>query len=97
MVTQGFEVVSAADALVAFLIAKVYDPELIVAAPCLPRIDGLQLIRNLDASATRHVPILVLTAATDPAMLEQALAAGPVTILPALMNFGVLHEHVIAA
>lgn len=94
-VSLGLEFVCAADALVGFAIAKAYQPELIVTELRLRRSDGLQFIRQLQAAAaTRHIPILVVTATTAPEAVNAALAGGAVAVFPALSEFEVLREQV---
>jgi len=91
----GFEVVCAAEASVAFAIARAWDPDLIVTELRLRRSDGLQLIRQLQARAvTRAIPILVVTATTHAGALEAARAGGAAAALPARTTFDVLRAHV---
>jgi CheY-like chemotaxis protein len=87
-VSLGFELVCAADALIAVVIARAYQPELIVTELRLRRSDGLFLIRQLRANAvTGHLPILVITRTTQPQTLQEATAAGAIAVFPALTDF----------
>lgn len=96
-VSVGFEVVCAADAPVAFQIAKAYRPDLVVTELCLRRSDGLQLIRQLRATAvTQDLPILVVTTSTCAGVLDQAIAAGATAAMPALGSVDALGANVTA-
>jgi CheY-like chemotaxis protein len=91
----GFEVVCAADAGVAFAIARAWDPDLVVTELRLRRSDGLQLVLQLQAAAaTRRIPLLVVTATSQAGALEAASTAGASAALPAGTSFDVLQAHV---
>jgi signal transduction histidine kinase len=61
-----FKVISADDGLKALEMAQRERPSLIVADLMMPGIDGLELTRRLRADeATRHIPVLMLTARGD--------------------------------
>jgi len=91
----GFEVVCAAEADMAFAIARGWEPDLVVTELRLRGSDGLQLIRQLQAvAATRGIPLLVVTATSQAGALEAASAAGAVAALPAGTSFDVLRAYV---
>src|SRR5260221_4635000 len=61
-----FKVISADDGLKGVEMALRERPSLVVAALMMPGIDGLELTRRLRADeATRHIPVLMLTARGD--------------------------------
>ena len=73
----GFEVVEAADGLVALQAARTRPPDAVVLDMGLPRLSGIDVCRELRAApATAAVPIIMLTGAVRLQELEQAYAAG---------------------
>ena len=73
----GHEVVTAADGEQAWSAVCERAPDLAVLDVTMPRLDGLALTRRLrEAPATAALPIVVLTAAVQPADAELAIAAG---------------------
>jgi CheY-like chemotaxis protein len=88
LVSLGFELVCAADALVAAGIARTCQPDVIVTELQLRRSDGFELIRRLKASAvTRNLPIVVVTTLTQPEVVQAAMAAGAIAVIPLLTDF----------
>jgi two-component system chemotaxis response regulator CheY len=88
LVSLGFELMCAADAVVAAGIARTCQPDVIVTELQLRRSDGLMLIRRLKASAvTRNLPIVVVTRLTQPEVVQAATAAGAVAVIPSLTDF----------
>jgi DNA-binding response OmpR family regulator len=63
LTTEGYEVITAADGLMALDVAREEEPDLIVLDLMLPRLDGFEVCRILRPETT--VPILMLTARTD--------------------------------
>jgi CheY-like chemotaxis protein len=54
----------------------------------LRRSDGLALIRRLKASAvTRDLPIVVVTRLTQPEVVQAAMSAGAIAVIPSLTDF----------
>jgi two-component system chemotaxis response regulator CheY len=88
IVSLGLDLACAADALVAAGIARTCQPDVIITELQLRRSDGLALIRRLKASAvTRVVPIVVVTRVTQPEVLQAAMAAGAIAVIPSLTDF----------
>ena len=88
LVSLGFDLVCAADALVAAGIARTCQPDVIITELQLRRSDGLVLIRRLKASAvTRDLPIVVITRLMQPEVAQAATAAGAIAVIPTLTDF----------
>ena len=74
---QGYEVVVAADGQQGLLMAEVEKPALILMDMSLPELDGWEATRRLKAeAATRHIPVIALTAHAMVNDREKAYAAG---------------------
>jgi two-component system cell cycle response regulator DivK len=74
---RGFEVVSATSALEGLAKAEADRPHLILMDIKMPQVDGLEATRRLKANpATKHIPIITLTAHAMAEDRAQALAAG---------------------
>jgi two-component system, cell cycle response regulator DivK len=77
LVRRGHRIESAADGLVGLTLAREHAPELILLDLGLPGIDGWECARRLKADpATRHIPIIALTAHAMVGDRQQALDAG---------------------
>ncbi|MGD0310404.1 MAG: response regulator [Acidobacteriota bacterium] len=73
----GYEVELAADGLKGLEITHAWHPDLILMDLSLPEIDGWEATRRLKAkSATRHIPIIALTAHAMVSDRERAFEAG---------------------
>ena len=74
---RGYRVVPAVDGQQAVAVAREVLPDLILMDLGLPRIDGWEATRQLkEGDATRHIPIIVLSAHAMMNDREMALAAG---------------------
>ncbi len=74
---EGFLVIEAADGDEALLLAATREPDLILLDVMMPGNDGLTVCRHLKENpATRHVPVLLLTARAGKDDREAGLAAG---------------------
>lgn len=77
LVSEGYDVRSAADAEEALAVLAIWRPALILMDLQLPRMDGLELTRRLKADpVTRDIRILAVTAYAMKGDAEKALAAG---------------------
>ena len=74
---DGFEVLIAENGLLGIEVAERDRPDLILMDVMLPGLDGYEATRRLKTHwATRHIPIIAMTANTAPAERERALDAG---------------------
>jgi len=79
---KGFEVLQAENGLQAMALAESLHPDLIVLDLALPDIDGIEVTRRLKGSqATSSIPIVMITANAQPAMLDAARKAGCAAVL----------------
>jgi CheY-like chemotaxis protein len=82
MITQrlelrGYRVVASADGLRGIALALTEAPDLILMDVNLPEIDGWEATRRLKAdAATRHIPVLALTAHAMSSDRDKAMQAG---------------------
>jgi CheY-like chemotaxis protein len=74
---RGYEIVMAVDGESGIAMAQSEAPSLILMDMSLPGIDGWEATRRLKGlPATRHIPIMALTAHAMPSDRDKALAAG---------------------
>jgi two-component system cell cycle response regulator DivK len=74
---RGHQVLFAVDGAQAIEMARSEDPEVILMDVSLPVLDGLEATRRLKADpATRHIPVIALTAHVSPGDAERAREAG---------------------
>jgi CheY-like chemotaxis protein len=63
----GFRVLTAGSGVEALKLAREFLPSIILMDLCLPGIDGCEVTRQLKADrATRHIPVIALTALSPP-------------------------------
>jgi CheY-like chemotaxis protein len=73
----GYEVITADNGLQGLEKAKAWRPALILVDMMMPGMSGAELIRRLRAdTVNKDVPILVLSAYSDTALIEEAREAG---------------------
>lgn len=74
---NGYEVRAAYDSMQAFMFAVRETPDAIILDIGMPGGGGLNVLQRLKASTKTHaIPVVVLTALTDPKLPEQAKALG---------------------
>jgi CheY-like chemotaxis protein len=74
---KGFQVVLALDGLTGVEMSQIQAPDLILMDMSLPVLDGWEATRRLKAdTATRHIPVIALTAHAMSSDREKALEAG---------------------
>ncbi len=78
LLTQaGYEVITADDGLQAIQKAKAWRPALILMDMMMPRMSGAEAIKRLrQMQVTKDIPILVLSAYQEQALIDEALRAG---------------------
>ena len=73
----GLQLLSAADATLGMAMAQRHLPNLILMDINLPGINGIQALKILrDDTATRHIPVMAISANAMPRDIEKGLAAG---------------------
>ena len=73
----GYDVITASDGLQGIEKAKAWRPALILMDMMMPRMSGAEAIRSLrKIESMRSIPILVLSAYQENALINEALAAG---------------------
>jgi CheY-like chemotaxis protein len=81
--SEGFVVHTAFDAISMLEILKDVEPDLILMDIQLPGMDGWELTRRLKSNAaTKHIPVIALTAYGHEGDAERALAAGFIEFVP---------------
>jgi len=79
---QGYEVISALDGEVGLRLAKTRRPDIILLDLILPKKDGFEVFEELKKdSATRDIPVIVLTNLEKMEDVEKALELGARTYL----------------
>ncbi|MEB3222474.1 MAG: response regulator [Candidatus Sericytochromatia bacterium] len=74
---RGYEVVGeATDGRVAIELAARLQPDLIVMDLKMPNLDGLGAVREINAPGKRRTPVVMVTAYSDPDLVEQAVELG---------------------
>jgi DNA-binding NarL/FixJ family response regulator len=79
----------------AVLLASATSPDVVLMDIDMPVMDGIQATRHI--LAHREMVVLVLTASTDPAEHERALAAGARAVLPKTIDPALLVAYLEAA
>ena len=73
----GYRVITADDGMQGIQKAKAWRPALILMDMMMPRMSGTEAIKRLrQIKVTRDIPILVLSAYKEPALINEALEAG---------------------
>jgi len=75
----GYAILAAPSGEVALKIAEKARPDLVLLDVMMPGIDGFETLRRLKTNAaTRSLPVIFITAKTDPVDVERFFAAGAV-------------------
>jgi CheY-like chemotaxis protein len=73
---EGYEVITAGDGECALAVASEHEPDLIITDINMPRVNGIELTRNIrEKKETAAIPILAITA-YGPTTIKKAIAAG---------------------
>ncbi len=74
---KGYDVLTALDGEEAITMTRQHQPQVVLMDMSLPVLDGWEATRRLKADpATRHIPVIALTAHALPAERDRALEAG---------------------
>jgi adenylate cyclase len=75
--TNGYEVATAADGEEALARVQELVPDLILLDIMMPKLDGIEVVRRLKAdNRYRHIPVILVTAKSDPRDVVEGLDAG---------------------
>lgn len=75
--SRGYEVITAYDGLAALDMAKTEQPDLILLDVMMPVVNGFEVCTRLKADeATRHIPIVMLSAMAQSETVDKGLSAG---------------------
>src|SRR5688500_14531798 len=75
--SQGYEVTTAEDGEAALERTAELLPDLILLDIMMPRLDGIETVRRLKANpAHQHIPVILVTAKSDPMDVIEGLDAG---------------------
>ncbi len=92
---DDYELVATADSMQAWKSARINRPDLILLDIMMPGKDGFEVCAELKADeATRNIPILFLTAKTEPESELKALAAGGADFIQKPIHPEVVRTHV---
>ncbi len=80
---KGLRVLRARDGRAGLTMAERYLPDVIVLDIQMPEMDGLEVCRRLKQNPhTKHIPIVMLTAHSEPAVLMQGIDLGAIDFIP---------------
>jgi len=92
---DDFEVYTANDGLEGWNLAKEHIPDLIISDVMMPKMDGIELCRNLKSDIdTSHIPIVLLTARTPLIFKMEGLETGADDYVTKPFNFSILEARV---
>ncbi len=82
LIARDVELIEAVDGVEALQRVKEHRPDLVLADIRMPRLDGYELCRALQADpATSRIPVLILTSNADPDTVERCHGAGAREVL----------------
>jgi adenylate cyclase len=77
LASQGYEVATASDGEEALARVSELAPDLVLLDVMMPRMDGIEVVRRLKADPShRHIPVILVTAKSDPRDVVEGLNAG---------------------
>jgi DNA-binding response OmpR family regulator len=77
--SRGYEVITAFDGLAALDMARAEKPDLILLDVMMPVVNGFEVCTRLKADeATRHIPVVMLSAMAQSESVDKGLSAGAV-------------------
>ena len=95
---KGFNVVTAFDAMQAMLGVRNASPKAVVLDVGMPGGNGIDVLRKIRMmSKTSQLPVLILTASTDPKTADEARGLGADEFLTKPVNLPEFHEALLRA
>ena len=92
---QGFQVLTAMDAMQAFMIAQRMLPDVVLLDIQMPGGTGLDTLKRFAKSTkTQNIPVIVISALTDPAWQREVLALGARAFFPKPVDFAGLRQSI---
>ena len=92
---MGYQMIEEMDAAAGVVAAQVFQPDLIILDVRMPRMSGPEVAKILRSDdATRHIPIIGLTADTSPETRELCLKSGYTTHLTKPIAYAALRQTV---
>lgn len=92
---MGYQVIEEMDAEAGVVAAQVFQPDVIILDVRMPRMSGPDVAKRLRSDeATRHIPIIGLTADTSPETRELCLKSGYTTHLTKPIGYAALRQTV---
>lgn len=83
LLQKGLQVLHALDGRVGVTMAQQHRPDVIILDIQMPEMNGLEACQALKQNEiTRHIPIVMLTALTEPSVLMQGLDFGAIDFIP---------------
>jgi two-component system, cell cycle response regulator len=92
---QGFRVLTAMDAMQAFMIAQRTPPDVVLLDIQMPGGTGFDTLKRLAKSTkTQSIPVIVISALTDPTRRQEVLALGARAFFPKPVDFAGLRQSI---
>lgn len=90
---EGYLVIDAADGEAGLAAAQQRIPDLILCDVMMPRMNGFEVLAQLQASAEhRHIPLIFLSASAEPEKLQEGIRMGARSYVTKPFNLGVLKQ-----
>jgi CheY-like chemotaxis protein len=83
LTSKGYHVKGVTSGLAALEVVEDYAPDLVLLDIMLPEMDGFEVCRRLKSgAATRHIPVVMVTAKKCPEDIERGMAVGADWYIP---------------
>lgn len=93
LLKEGFQTFVAIDAIQTMNAARDVSPQIILLDLKMPGGSGIDLLKRFKNSGkTAHIPVIVISACTDPALLQQATQFGAEALFPKPLDLDALCE-----
>lgn len=95
MQNEGYQVIKANNGAVCLSLCQQHPPDLVLMDAVMPELDGFDCCTQLHHQLSdRCPPILMITALSDPASVDQAFAAGAIDYVTKPIHWAVLRQRV---